>query len=256
MDLRTGVTSTGDLDVLSDARGEAQAVLILGKRTDAIPRFVQLDGDEFATQVGVNLVTVRSGNASLPEPFTSIAFPDEQFDGQNRKATISLLSDPFVDGLSTSGGGPHRRECPRPVRQPVVELAGDLQGPDATGPGNAARGLEPVRRPHDDSRLRPQDGGLRGVLEAVREPGLGRLRGRIAFRRRRFLEPRSLRLRRWSATAPTAPTSSTSRAAGHPIVCPSGTGRLATCATARFSRTAATPCARTCSWPRAAAPCA
>ena len=69
--------------VRSDDRGEAVASLVLGTKTDLIPRYIDLGG-EFKEQVGLNLVAVRSGLATLPEPFIAIAYPDyrERPDGR------------------------------------------------------------------------------------------------------------------------------------------------------------------------------
>ena len=74
----TNDPGASEITVLSDDRGEAAATLKLGRHTNLIPRYLIEDGDENATQVGLNLVTVRSGAVSVSAPFTEIAFPDRQ----------------------------------------------------------------------------------------------------------------------------------------------------------------------------------
>jgi RHS repeat-associated protein len=87
----TGVHAP-EVVVLSSDRGEAEARLLLGQKTDLIPRYVTLEGEEHATQVGLNLVTVVSGTASLAGPFFAWGYPDDRFDGTNRYATLTNLS--------------------------------------------------------------------------------------------------------------------------------------------------------------------
>ncbi|HZM52338.1 MAG TPA: transglutaminase-like domain-containing protein, partial [Vicinamibacteria bacterium] len=82
--------------VRSNDRGEAVASLTLGKRTDLIPRFVDIGG-EFKEQVGLNLVAVRSGLATLPEPFTAVAYPDYRWQPDGR-----ILVDVKWKGQETS----------------------------------------------------------------------------------------------------------------------------------------------------------
>jgi RHS repeat-associated protein len=81
-----------ELTVFSNARGEASAVLVLGKKTDLIPRYtVSPDGsDEAPTQVGMNLVTVHAGTGALPEPFISFGFPDKRCDPTKCLADLTL----------------------------------------------------------------------------------------------------------------------------------------------------------------------
>jgi RHS repeat-associated protein len=84
---------TGDpsdsLTVAANAHGEASAPFLLAKKTDPIPRYLLFEGDEFATQAGMNVVTATAGRLTLEEPFLSFALPDDQFDGDNRHATIT-----------------------------------------------------------------------------------------------------------------------------------------------------------------------
>src|SRR4029079_13681057 len=58
-----------ELQVAADARGKASAYFLLGKKTDPIPRYLQFEGDEFATQAGMNVVTASAGGLVLEEPF-------------------------------------------------------------------------------------------------------------------------------------------------------------------------------------------
>jgi RHS repeat-associated protein len=89
--------------------GEAFATLKLGKRTNLIPRYFCEEGRtcecpagqtcnpdqvDYATQVGVNLVTAFSGAAQLPEPFTAFGKPDDQFDGTLFYVYLSFATTP------------------------------------------------------------------------------------------------------------------------------------------------------------------
>src|SRR5262249_1974905 len=72
LDPVTGDVGAAQLTVLSDARGEAQVKLVLGQRTDLVPRYQRFEGDEFSTQVGMNLVTARPrAGARRPWPIPS-----------------------------------------------------------------------------------------------------------------------------------------------------------------------------------------
>jgi RHS repeat-associated protein len=91
VDPATGRPSDGDLAVRANDRGEAEATLVLGRRTDPVPRYVcqveagcSAETDTHLEQVGLNLVTARAGTATLAEPFTGIGFADDQFDGTFR----------------------------------------------------------------------------------------------------------------------------------------------------------------------------
>src|SRR5207247_8585317 len=50
------------------------------------------EGQDNATQVGMNLVTAGAGLAQLSEPFTAFGLPDDRFDGKHRYATLNLVS--------------------------------------------------------------------------------------------------------------------------------------------------------------------
>ncbi|HEX9185465.1 MAG TPA: hypothetical protein VGB87_00200, partial [Vicinamibacteria bacterium] len=103
VDPATGRASASEITVLSCTGaekvppcvllkpGEAVAELRLGRQTGEIPRYTceepftctcpsgeECDRDEVghATQVGMNLVTARSGDALLAEPFTAFGFPE------------------------------------------------------------------------------------------------------------------------------------------------------------------------------------
>ena len=79
----TGVRAA-EIVVLSNDRGEAEARLILGKKTDLIPRFITHEGDEHATQVGLNLVAAARAPPACRAPFFAWGYPDDRFDGTNR----------------------------------------------------------------------------------------------------------------------------------------------------------------------------
>jgi RHS repeat-associated protein len=68
--------SYAQTDAVSDARGHATATFVAGTKTNVIPRFIRNDGEEFATQVGLNLISASSGAIILDQPFQEIAFPD------------------------------------------------------------------------------------------------------------------------------------------------------------------------------------
>jgi RHS repeat-associated protein len=96
------------ITVLSNARGEAEVTLKLGKSTSEIPRFACLRADPescsaeneiYSTQVGLNLVTASSGNALLPEPFLAYAKPDDRFDGSFIYANLSFKVTPQCCGV-------------------------------------------------------------------------------------------------------------------------------------------------------------
>ena len=103
VDPATGRASASEITVLSCAGGEtvepcrslkpgeAVATLRLGKRTGEIPFFTceepftctcpvgeACDRERvgYTTQIGMNLVTVRSGSAEVSEPFTSFGYPE------------------------------------------------------------------------------------------------------------------------------------------------------------------------------------
>jgi YD repeat-containing protein len=81
-DPATGGEPTEQVTVRSNEQGEAQVIQYLGKRTDVIPRLLVLpDPGLHPIQVGLNLVTARSGSATLAEPFSTIALPDYQPEG-------------------------------------------------------------------------------------------------------------------------------------------------------------------------------
>ena len=76
-----GPLSETDCTTTSGANGIAQAKLTLGKSTDANPQYMMLDpGDEFSTQIGVNLVTATasgySGELQLDQPFAQYGKPE------------------------------------------------------------------------------------------------------------------------------------------------------------------------------------
>jgi RHS repeat-associated protein len=93
---------TPELTVFTDERGLAEARLILGRSTSLIPRFLLLEGDEHATQVGLNVVAARSGAASVPGGFSAWGFPDDRWDGQQRYANLKNLSRDRETGAATT----------------------------------------------------------------------------------------------------------------------------------------------------------
>ncbi len=82
LDLKTNKSTGSAFAAISDERGEATAALVLGKSTAEIPRFFLKDGDDFSTQIGLNLVSALvvtpdgSIMASLERPFEAYGFPD------------------------------------------------------------------------------------------------------------------------------------------------------------------------------------
>ncbi len=89
--------------------GEAVVTLRLGSRTDIVPRYTceepftctcpegeVCDPDDYgyATQVGMNLVTARSGAVTLADPFTSFGFPEKlpAPDGEGIQVLVSPAS--------------------------------------------------------------------------------------------------------------------------------------------------------------------
>jgi RHS repeat-associated protein len=103
--------STGALDVVADDRGEAAVTLVLGQKTDLIPRYVCEvgyvceEGKDHVTQVGLNLVTARSGQAQLVEPFYAWSFPDYRRDPKTGEAFVRLV---LRGGLEASSKNPLR----------------------------------------------------------------------------------------------------------------------------------------------------
>ncbi|HVR71820.1 MAG TPA: transglutaminase domain-containing protein, partial [Vicinamibacteria bacterium] len=80
-----------EVDVRSNEDGVAQVALLLGQRTDVIPRFLLPEqGQEHATQVGLNLVTARAELARLDEPFMALGLPDDQRDPQSGRSFAAL----------------------------------------------------------------------------------------------------------------------------------------------------------------------
>jgi hypothetical protein len=157
--------------------------------------------------------------------------------------------------LQPEGGRPHRRERPRSVRQPALELADHIYGSRTGRPRHAARGPEPVRRSDDDARLRAQGADYVECIKRFVNPGWGDCTGEGLARHREVFEPGCLRLCRGRRQ----------HVQLYFFDIQSGlTDRLSVWyGTWGHSATARTPsglprrlAARTCSWPRAAAPCA
>ncbi len=86
-----GVPAGDVTRVFSNERGEAEAGLVLGKLTGEIPRFFLEEGDTYATQVGLNLVSAYAGGVAVDEPFSAFGRPDDRFDG-TRHADIKWQS--------------------------------------------------------------------------------------------------------------------------------------------------------------------
>lgn len=132
--------------------GEAVASLTLGIRTDAIPRFTceepftctcpsagECDRDAvgYATQVGMNLVTARSGSVALAEPFTAFGYPERlPADGGGFQVFMTLQSPPrynpvnltVVDRLALSVTDRHGN----PLSNVLTRVSFD--GPPVLGP--------------------------------------------------------------------------------------------------------------------------
>lgn len=199
IDPATGRPGTGELAVRSCAGGEssgpclslrpgeAVALLHMGERTDLIPRYMCAEGyrcecpagetcrpEDLANsdQVGVNLVSVRSGAASLPEPFASFGRPDYQFDGtfvhfflkfksERRQGWLANMSVPDWIALDVSDqhGNPLSNVAIRvafhgpPLQQPPPPPFVTHARPATTTPGH-------VLKPEDYRRCREQSGAV------------------------------------------------------------------------------------------------
>jgi RHS repeat-associated protein len=106
VDPATGRPAGGSIMLRSDDRGLASVSLVLGSSTREIPRFITLDGDEFATQVGLNLVDVSVGTVSLRQPLTAFAFPDYRLEtGQAHEPVNWLVRIGLIGTSSTNGAG-------------------------------------------------------------------------------------------------------------------------------------------------------
>jgi RHS repeat-associated protein len=114
--------AASELTVLSDARGEAQALLQLGKKTDLIPRYLLFEGDEYSTQAGLNMVAVFSGAVSGGAPFLAWGLPDDQFDGTNRHATLANVSQEWTSSANLTVGGIFRLSVSDPHGNPLSNI--------------------------------------------------------------------------------------------------------------------------------------
>jgi hypothetical protein len=92
-----------ELSVRTDEDGVAAVTMVLGKRTDEIPRFL-LPGrsDEYATQSGLNLVTARAELARLDEPFSALSLPDNRIDSTGTSYADLVLRTGLDAGWSAN----------------------------------------------------------------------------------------------------------------------------------------------------------
>jgi transglutaminase-like putative cysteine protease len=98
--------------VLSDSSGKASIKIKLGKKTGDQPRYICEDGrscsgsgaDEY-TQVGMNVVNVAAGAASLSEPFRLLALPDTRCGSGNCTPTVRLTTATLQGATNMSVAG-------------------------------------------------------------------------------------------------------------------------------------------------------
>lgn len=101
------------ITVRADEQAVARVKLVMGEKTSSNPGFICDEGrncdggqDEY-TQVGVNVVGAFAGAASLSEPFTHLARPDERCaqGGGNCQAEITLTTSPSRSAVNLQVAG-------------------------------------------------------------------------------------------------------------------------------------------------------